>query len=195
MLAIRNFGHFWSRDLVDWGTPGWGGAGSVLGYRLVDLKPSVVDFRDQIAVYVLFTAEREVVYIGQTGAGNQRLFSRLRHHSRRELRDRWSNFSWFGLRAVNRNGTLSSQQQPDSRVKGSNQRALDEVESVLLQLFEPRLNKQGPRWGAKTTEFYQYVPWEWESDQERPLDYPEAALAERIERIEQLVREIGEYDE
>ena len=189
MLAIRNFGHFWSRQLVDWGAPGRGGAGSILGYRMDQRRPKKVDFRDQIAIYVLFTADREVVYVGQTGSGTQRLFHRLRHHSRAGLRDRWTNFSWLGLRAVNQNGRLSEYQQPNSKCKGPNQNALDEIESVLLQLFEPRLNKQGPRWGDGTAEYLQYVPWEWESDQGRPLEYPESVLADRIDQLELLVRQ------
>lgn len=195
MLAIRNFGHFWSRGLVEWGTRGSGGAGSLLGYRLHRKKPLVVDFREQIAVYALFTAEREVVYIGQSGSGNQRLFNRLRRHSRRQLRDRWTNFSWFGFRSVNQDCTLSNNQQPTSGCNGTNKQALDEIESVLLQLFEPRLNKQGPRWGKDIVEYYQYAPWEWEPDMERPLEHPLAELAERLDRIEQSIQSIGKSNE
>ncbi len=170
MLAIRNFGHFWSRELVDWGSQGYGLKGSLRGYYLQDRKPFQVDFRDQMGIYVLFTSNRDVVYIGQAGAGDQRLFNRLRHHTRNHLRDRWTNFSWFGLREVNKNGSLSEHQTPDSRCLSTNRYALDEVEAVLIQLFEPRLNKQGPRWGDDTTEFLQYVESEWLSEERQTPD-------------------------
>jgi len=43
---------------------------------------------------------------------------------------------------------------------------LDEIEAVLIQLFEPRLNKQGPKWGDETVEYLQYVTSEWHDDEE-----------------------------
>ena len=165
MLAIRNFGHFWSRNLVNWGSQGSGGQGSLDGYYLDNRKPYLVDFWGQIGIYVLFTANREVVYIGQVGSGDQRLGLRLRAHTRNNLRDRWNYFSWFGMRQANINGgKLSEQQKPSSSCNGTNSMALDEVEAVLIQLFEPRLNKQGPKWGQDTVEFFQYVPREWQKE-------------------------------
>jgi hypothetical protein len=188
MLAIRNFGHFWSRDLVDWGRQKV--SGQLLGYRLVDRKPAVADFREQIGIYVLFTSQREVVYIGQAGAGDRRLFVRLRDHTTNNLRDRWSNFSWFGLRAINTsNLQLSEHQQPDSRCAGINSDALDEIEAILLQLFEPRLNKQGPRWGDDTREIYQYVKSEWE-DAEPVMEAPIAELAKKLDRVESAINRL-----
>jgi hypothetical protein len=182
MLAIRNFGHFWNRDLVDWGRQRV--SGQLLGYRLVDRRPVVVDFREQIGIYVLFTAQREVVYVGQAGAGDRRLFLRLRDHTTNNLRDRWTNFSWFGLREVNSsNLQLSEHQRPDSKCSGSNSEALNEIEAILLQLFEPRLNKQGPRWGDETLEIFQYVKSEWE-DAEPVMDAPIAELSKKLDRIE-----------
>lgn len=187
MLAIRCFGHFWSKGLVDWGTRGKGGAGRLLGYQLHDRKPFVVDFKEQIAVYILFSSNREVVYIGQTGSGDQRLMLRLRQHSQGGLRDRWTHFSWFGLRAVTQQNLLSEQQKPESKCGGTNAEALDEIEAILLQLFEPRLNKQGPKWGQSTEEFWQYVPWEF-GEEERPSDFETIKskideLSERIDKI------------
>lgn len=185
MLAIRNYGHFWSRDLVDWGKPGRGAGGRLMGYVLSDRAPAITDFRDQIGVYVLFTSSREAIYVGQAGAGDQRLFVRLRQHTRDHLRDRWQYFSWFGLREVNQRLDLSEHQKPESRCLGTNKDALSEVEAVLLQLFEPRLNKQGPRWGDDTVEFLQYVPWEWEDDKSAPMDPSASHLSKQIEELRQ----------
>ena len=165
MLAIRNFGHFWSRENVTWGKPGPGTAGELLGYQMIDRKPFVADFRNQIGIYVLFTAQREVLYVGQAGSGDQRLFSRLRHHTRNYLRDRWTNFSWFGLRSVNDSARLSEHQRPDSRCAGINSNALDEIEAVLLQLFEPcglfeRADHLQPQRLAKAKSAFQHPPVE-----------------------------------
>jgi hypothetical protein len=181
MLAIRNFGHFWSRDLVEWGRRNV--SGELLGYVLYDRKPAMVDFREQIGIYVLFTAQREVVYIGQAGSGDRRLFLRLRDHTNSNLRDRWTHFSWFGLRDVNStNRELSEHQKPESRCAGTNAIALHEIEAILLQLFEPRLNKRGPNWGNDTAEFYQYVKSEWE-DVEPIMDPSISKISMKIDEL------------
>jgi hypothetical protein len=190
MLAIRNFGHFWNRELVDWGRRRV--AGQLLGYEMRDRRPAVIDFREQIGIYVLFTLQREVVYIGQAGSGDRRLFLRLRDHTSDDLRDRWTNFSWFGLRAVNStNLQLSEHQTPDSRCAGTNSDALHEIEAVLLQLFEPRLNKRGPNWGDGTSEFFQYVRSEWE-DVVPLMDPAISELSKKIDRIE---KQLERWDE
>jgi hypothetical protein len=64
MLPIC-FGHFWSKDLGAWGTRDKGGAGRLFGYQLRDREPFVVDFKEQIAAYALFSTNREIGYLGQ----------------------------------------------------------------------------------------------------------------------------------
>ena len=162
MFSVTNFGHFWTRKLVNFGSRG--SAGSLDGYSGPLSKPQVTDFRDQIGIYVLYSDTREVVYVGQAGSGTQRLLSRLRQHTRDHLRERWTHFSWFGLRQVNKDGSLSDKQKPDSKFSGSNSDALDELEAVLIQLFEPRLNKQGSKWKG-TAEYRQ-----WDAKLESVLD-------------------------
>jgi hypothetical protein len=192
MLAIRNFGHFWSREHVNWGSPVWGKKSSLEGYIHKNRKPYVVDFREQIGIYVLFTQSREVVYVGQTGSGNQRLGVRLRHHTQNDLRDRWQYFSWFGFRQANANGNkLSDYQKPDSKSGGSNSSALNEIEAILIQLFEPRLNKQGPKWGADTIEFLQYIPSEWEK--EKPKLSNEDLLKTITKQIKRVSKHSNQY--
>lgn len=153
MFAITNYGHFWRRDRVNFGKKG--SRGELWGYHGAIKNELFVDFRDQIGIYVLFSNTREVVYVGQAGSGTNRLLSRLRAHTRDHLRDRWEFFSWFGLRQHNKDGSLSNKQNPDSKFSGSNSDALDELEAVLIQLFEPRLNKQGSKW-KDTLEFRQW---------------------------------------
>ncbi|MEL7429948.1 MAG: GIY-YIG nuclease family protein [Pseudomonadota bacterium] len=180
-ITIRNFGHYWSRNLVNWGARGRNNNGDLLGYVTKERVPRVTDFRDQIGIYVLFDEHREVVYLGQTGNGNRRLFLRLRDHTRDHLRDRWTNFSWFGFRSVNGDGSFREGQNPDSKIQGKNTDSLDEIEAILLQLFEPRLNKQGPKWRT-TDEYLQYVPSEYEESEDR-VDL----LLQKVEKIESMI--------
>jgi hypothetical protein len=165
MGMIKNFGHFWSRNHVQWGTRGKGNQGHLRGFKR-DERTFVANFRSQIAVYVLFDRNREAVYLGQTGGREtDRLFDRLKAHTRDHLRDRWDYFSWFGVRQTTNTGDLHEGQSHESRpLVKDNAVALDEFESILLQLFEPRLNKQGPAWKSLDVEEYlQFV--EEEEDQ------------------------------
>jgi len=100
MLAIENFGRFWRKEKVFWGR---GKNKGHLKGRMKRRKSVVVDFRDQIGIYVLFDADRKPLYVGQAGIGNARLFQRLKAHRSDHLGDRWHYFSWFGLRRHNAN--------------------------------------------------------------------------------------------
>ena len=104
---IRTYGLFWKSDQVDWGTQGPGNAGTLLGTRTLSNRARQVDFRDQRGIYALYS-EFELVYVGQTGAGDQRLLKRLKNHLTDHLAERWDRFSWFGMRWVRGDGTLSN---------------------------------------------------------------------------------------
>lgn len=159
--TILNFGHFWDRNKISWGRQKV--PGHLKGYRGSTRNGDIVDFREQIGIYVLFTNTREVIYIGQSGSGTQRMLSRLRQHTRDHLRSRWSNFSWFGMCDVDYRSNKLCEYDPASISKNS---SLDEMEAILLQLFEPRLNKQGPKWGSETVEYFQF----WESEEAEDVD-------------------------
>jgi hypothetical protein len=73
----------------------------------------------------------------------------LKIHTNDHLRDRWSYFSWFGFRDVNKSGKLSEKQAPESEIKTPYTDALNEIEGILIEALEPRLNKQGARWIAR----------------------------------------------
>lgn len=70
---IRTYGLFWHADRVFWGRPNK--SGSLLGAA----SAIAVNFRDQRGIYALY-AEYDLVYVGQTGAGVDRLFNRLNFH-------------------------------------------------------------------------------------------------------------------
>lgn len=136
---IKNYGLMWLRDSVFWGR---GRSRGVLNGRR---SGRVIDFRDQIGVYVLYDEGRRPIYVGQAGQGNARLFSRLRSHRRDSLAHRWHYFSWFGLLPVNKSGRLSGWDAPMKRVSGTIQSTLNEIEGVLIAATEPPFNKQGAR--------------------------------------------------
>lgn len=153
MTTIRNFGHYWSRNLIDWGYKG--SAGSLLGALRANAEESDADFRNQIGIYVLYDENREAIYVGQTGKGSNRLFDRLRQHSRGPMRDRWTAFSWFGFLDVGADGYLIERE--DRAVpEHAHTDALNQFEAILLQVIEPRLAKKGPSWNG-TTEYFQFV--------------------------------------
>jgi len=67
MAIIKNYGLRWSRDKVDWGARGPGKGGTLFGKYGTANSEDVVDFRDQIGVYVLYDKDFDPVYIGQAG--------------------------------------------------------------------------------------------------------------------------------
>src|SRR4051794_13522423 len=107
-MLVRNYGLFWGRDDVFWGKPN--NQGHLKGTRARDLSSGPVNFREQQGVYVLYDEGFHLVYVGQAGSGeNQKLFIRLRQHTRDALADRWARFSWFGVRWVKGSGDLAAE--------------------------------------------------------------------------------------
>jgi hypothetical protein len=94
-VLIKNYGLFWAEKNVFWGVGN--NAGTLLGVPAKNLTAKKIDFREQSGVYVLY-ADYQMVYVGQAGAGNQKLFTRLKQHTRDALAGRWNQFSWFGIR-------------------------------------------------------------------------------------------------
>jgi hypothetical protein len=140
------FGHFWSLKSVHWNLGGKSGSkGHLKGYNGRGRSKQIIDFRAQIGVYVLFAENREVMYVGQVGAGEKRkLFGRLKQHTRDHLRGRWSHFSWFGLCDVDVATHGLTQFRNDGPERPVD--VLDEIEAILIHLFEPRLNLQRGKW-------------------------------------------------
>ena len=149
-LIVQNYGVFWERAHLDAGSKGPGNRGTLNGFRRRD--KNAVDFRRQRGIYVLYEgldiASQRVAYVGQTGSGEQRLLRRLHHHERDHLWNRWQRFSWLGFLPVSAEHQLD--EIPTSGFEVGLSTALDQLESTLIQLLEPLLNKQGPKWhGAK----------------------------------------------
>jgi len=148
---IRSFGLHWRIDRVFWGRPKV--AGALLGAASRSKNARPVDFRQQRGIYALY-ANYELVYIGQTGAGSDRLFKRLKFHRTDHLSERWNRFSWFGTQWVTQANELSK----DTAGVGqkSVEAAMNMLEAVSIALGEPRLNLQRGKWGD-ATQYYQYT--------------------------------------
>ena len=175
-MTIKNYGLMWERESVRWvGTKG--NAAKLMGQGPIGnpIKDQVeVDFREQIGVYILYRNET-VVYVGQAGAGNSTLFSRLKNHLSDHLADRWDKFSWFGVRKVNKSGKLSKTKGELNRTLKANE-ILDLLEGLLINVVEPPLNKQGAKWSSIEQYFQLSEGWSAWSDRDLLI-----ALAEQLE--------------
>jgi hypothetical protein len=190
MSAIKNFGDFWDREKIYWGSQSPGDRGHLKGYHAAK-KSFVVDFRDQIAVYVLYDENMQIVYAGQTGRGeHDRLLSRLKFHRDGRARNRWRYFSWFGLRQTTEARGLHSGQSHDSRPNlATNKDALDEIEFVLLRVVEPKLNLNSGNWQSQEIE--RYV--QWFENEDADTTFAEKSdidqVMQRLAKIERALRD------
>jgi hypothetical protein len=108
----------------------------------------------QQGVYVLYDDNFRLIYVGQAGAKeNQRLFSRLKQHRKDKLADRWTRFSWFGIRRVLNSGKLSA---PVNVAAVAPRVILNQIEAVLITSTEPPLNLQGGRFGKDVKRYLQH---------------------------------------
>lgn len=149
-VIIRSFGLFWKAEHVFWGKGSQPGA--LLGVPASGRRSKPVDLRRQVGIYVLYSGH-QMIYVGQTGAGNQKLFSRLKQHRKDMLAGRWDTFSWFGLLYTLSNGKLSTVNQ---RAGAPLAIALNHMEAILIATAEPQLNRQGGRFGKGVTRYLQY---------------------------------------
>ncbi len=157
---IQSFGLHWREDRVFWGRPKV--AGTLLGAASRSPRARPVDFRLQRGIYVLY-ADYDLIYVGQTGAGNDRLFNRLKAHRSDHLSERWNRFSWFGTQWVTKSNSLSTD---TASVSQSVEAALNTLEAVSIAVSEPRLNLQRGKWG-EATQYFQF--WEREDDEEEDV--------------------------
>ncbi len=148
-MLVRSMGLFWREDFVYWGAGSQ--AGALLGVPFNETTSAPIDFRDQIGIYALY-ADYHLVYVGQAGAGDQTLFSRLKQHRKNDLSGRWNRFSWFGVLRVLNSGNLSSKTDalhpdlPD---------VLNHIEAILIHAAEPPMNSQGGLFGERVIRYQQ----------------------------------------
>ena len=150
-MLVQNYGLFWQREKVNWGTPGRGGSGTLMGRYARRRTSDGVDFRLQRGVYVLYDDNFRIVYVGQAGRGKHRLFIRLRTHKNDHLAQRWSRFSWFGILPVLAGSLDADAEPPGQSVEGT----LNHMEAILIAAAEPPLNLQSGRFGSDVEQYLQ----------------------------------------
>jgi len=150
---INTYGLYWHVDRVHWG---WqNNVGSLRGAASRSAQAAPVEFRLQRGVYALYAAY-DLVYVGQTGGGNDRLFHRLKAHKSDHLAERWNRFSWFGTQWVTQQHKLSTDTEAvHADIRG----ALNILEAIVVAVSEPRLNLQRGRWG-EAKQYFQVAPAE-----------------------------------
>jgi hypothetical protein len=153
-MLIRNYGLFWQRKYVNFSCGGHKGA--LLG-MMSQNRSFLVDFREQIGIYVLYDKDFIPIYVGQAGNGNATLLMRLKYHTTDYLCDRWDYFTWFGLRRVNANRRLAAYNSIEKTFKAQGGSILDESEDTLIAKMELKVNKQGPKIKDAAEEYHQEV--------------------------------------
>lgn len=132
--AIKAFGMFWRREMIDWKRKP-----TIWGMQGLTAKP--VDLSGQRGVYLLYDG-REVIYVGRTD--DQGLGQRLHQHHVGRLATRWDRFSWFGFLPISEEGRLG--EMPGTV---SSDLLISTFEAVLIEAVEPRQNrKRGDDFGA-----------------------------------------------
>ena len=165
---IWNYALHWREDRVWWGSPGY--AGCLYGATNRNApEENIIDFREQVGIYALY-ADYDLIYIGQTGTGNNKLFHRLNAHRSDHLSERWDRFSWFGVLPVTKRNELGSHNTAleytggyrNNDPQGFMASALNIFEAVSIAISEPRLNLQRGNWNAEDVpQFYQWWNDEW----------------------------------
>ena len=180
-MLVKNFGHLWERQYL------YRGRGSIAGHLKGQrsAKSEIVDFRDQIGVYVLHDKNLQPLYVGQAGYGeSSRMLTRLKAHENDHLWNRWTHFSWFGFRKVTGKG-LHQSMSPDSKVSVSGSDVIEQLEGLLITVLEPSLNKQGAVW-KQADEYFQHIEPELQTTSNAQL----AITLE--ERFNQLMRKLDD---
>ncbi len=158
---IRNYGLFWRRDSVDWKR-----SGQLLGRGVRAKRKGQVDFRDQRGIYALYDDTFRLVYVGQAGRGDRRLFRRLRSHTLSDMSERWSRFSWFGIVPVDEASAALQNDWPDEQATNTIS-ILDHLEAILITAAEPVLNKKGGIFGEGVRN-YRQIPTRDSREPEQP---------------------------
>lgn len=174
-MLFQNYGLFWHADQIGWGSPGKGNQGTLCGFQTKKSGP--VDFRYQRGVYALYDESFQILYVGQAGYGNARLYDRLYNHMSDHLGERWQRFSWFGIDPVRRTSGSLAVVEDEPKSPAVNE-VLNHLEAILIAAAEPRLNRQGGKFGS-ALQFYQ-----WHGEDEVEVETRLEALEKSLQKIE-----------
>jgi hypothetical protein len=175
-IFIRAYGEFWNPDLVNWEKIGprekrW----RLLG---IDGHGKTIDCYEQRGVYVLYQ-DFEPVYVGM--ADRQSIGYRIQsHRESRRKGPRWDRFSWFGIRAINKSGSL---RKPSLHAYSSTTELIATLEALLIMAINPRLNQRRERF-RNAIHLHQ-------SDEDRPIPDSVRRLAAIEEKLDSLLKRLG----
>jgi len=150
---IKNYGLFWKRAGVFFGERGPNSPARLFGDVTRNRETVRVNLSEQTGIYCLYDDNFSLLYAGKAGGGRNNILRRLRDHIGDDLAERWSIFSWFGLRPVVEEngryllGTVECAEWNESSLMAS-------LEGVLILGAEPSLNRQGARF-SETYKFRQ----------------------------------------
>ncbi|WP_432344714.1 GIY-YIG nuclease family protein [Shinella yambaruensis] len=158
-MLIHNYGLFWRRNVIASDGP-WPRSGALLGIGVKQKRRGKVDFSRQRGIYALYDDSFRLIYVGQAGRGDRRLYARLRAHSIGNLAERWSRFSWFGILPVEVEANsqmlrLVDDHQPTAPTR---ENILDHMEAILIAAGEPIRNAKGGVFGKSVTLYRQSSP-------------------------------------
>ena len=140
---ITRYGLFWSERDVYWRRDG-GLQGVVLTYgknygknnkqiagedaEKNDSKPD--NYNNIKGIYALYNQLGHLVYVGQSGGGNNTIYKRILEHRRGRFGNRWQYFSWFGF------------EQSDEKSSTKFEDMLKQIEAVCIAVANPDFNKK-----------------------------------------------------
>ncbi len=151
---IRNYGLYWRKEEVDWSARKHG---ELVGVGVRKIKSGKVDFAQQRGIYALYDDTFRLIYVGQAGGKERRLFPRLRKHAHSILAERWTRFSWFGICEVDWNDDedFHGLTEVDDTIKTDRVNVLNHLEAILIMAAEPVKNLKGGIFGKDVTHFRQ----------------------------------------
>ncbi|MER8911436.1 GIY-YIG nuclease family protein [Mesorhizobium sp. M0854] len=151
---IRNYGLFWRKQEVDWKQRRHG---RLIGLGERRKSSGRIDFSQQRGIYALYDDTFRLIYVGQAGGKNRRLYPRLRKHAHSVLSERWTRFSWFGICDVDWDATADVRglrEVPDE-IRTDRVNVLNHLEAILIMAGEPIKNLKGGLFGNDVTHFRQ----------------------------------------
>ena len=154
-MLIHNYGLFWRRNVIAEDGP-WPRSGEMLGVGVRQKRRGKIDFSRQRGIYALYDDNFRLIYVGQAGKGERRLYARLRSHSIGNLAERWTRFSWFGILPVvegrDNQLILSDTYQHEAPTR---EVILNHMEAILIMAGEPIRNAKGGIFGKDVTLYRQ----------------------------------------
>jgi hypothetical protein len=127
---------YWNPEVVDWGTPGAGNQGTLIGKVKLNDSTFRIDFWNAYGIYALHN-EFTVCYVGK--AAETPLGLRLRNHLTDRHAGRWDMFSWFSLSKIRT--TQRDVSDPGARYLNPST-VNDTLEALAILIADPKLNRK-----------------------------------------------------